>query len=68
MGKGAPGFESLRDEPEIVKGGSVTHVHNPSITVFPAPKDKANGAAVIIVPGGGHVNSAHRRRLEPANS
>ena len=37
--KGAPGFESLRDEPEIVKGTSVTHVNNPSITVFPAPKD-----------------------------
>ena len=52
--KGAPGFEALRDEPEVVKGGSVTHVNNPSITVFPAPKDKANGAAVLIVPGGGH--------------
>jgi acetyl esterase/lipase len=52
--KGAPGFESRRDEPEVVKGGSVSNVHNPSITVFPAPKDKANGAAVIIVPGGGH--------------
>src|SRR5271168_566289 len=52
--KGAPGFESRRDEPEVVKGGSVSNVHNPSITVFPAPKDKANGAAVLIVPGGGH--------------
>ena len=52
--KGAPGFESRKDEPEVVKNGSVTNVHNPSITVFPAPKDKANGAAVIIVPGGGH--------------
>jgi acetyl esterase/lipase len=52
--KGAPGFESRKDEPEVVKGGSVSNVHNPSITVFPAPKDKANGAAVIIVPGGGH--------------
>ena len=52
--KGAPGFESLRDEPEVIKGTSVTHVNNPSITVFPAPKDKANGAAVLIVPGGGH--------------
>src|SRR6201995_1236470 len=51
---GAPGFESRKDEPEVVKGGSVTNVHNPSITVFPAPKDKANGAGVIIVPGGGH--------------
>src|SRR6266478_8108974 len=52
--KGAPGFESRRDEPEIVKGSSVTNVHNPSITVFPPPKGKANGAAVLIVPGGGH--------------
>jgi acetyl esterase/lipase len=52
--KGAPGFEARKDEPEIVKGGSVSNVHNPSITVFPAPKNKANGAAVIIVPGGGH--------------
>jgi acetyl esterase/lipase len=53
--KGAPGFESRKDEPEVVtKGGSVSNVHNPSITVFPAPKDKANGTAVIIVPGGGH--------------
>ncbi len=52
--KGAPGFESLRDEPEVIKGTSVTHVNNPSITVFPAPKDKATGAAVLIVPGGGH--------------
>lgn len=52
--KGAPGFESRRDEPEVIKGSSVTNVHNPSITVFPAPKDKANGAAVLIIPGGGH--------------
>jgi len=51
---GAPGFESRKDEPEVVKGTTVTNVHNPSITVFPAPKEKANGAAVLIVPGGGH--------------
>lgn len=52
--KGAPGFESRKEEPEVVKGGSVSNVHNPSITVFPAPKDKANGVGIIIVPGGGH--------------
>jgi len=51
---GAPGFESLKDVPEVVKGTTVTHVNNPSITVFPAPKEKANGAAVLIIPGGGH--------------
>lgn len=51
---GAPGFESRKDEPEVVKGASVSNVHNPSITVFPASKDKANGAAVLMIPGGGH--------------
>src|SRR5258708_17213367 len=52
--KGAPGFEDRRDEPEVIKGTSVQNIHNPSITVFPAPKEKANGAAVLLVPGGGH--------------
>jgi len=52
--KGAPGFEDRRDEPELAKDYWVKNIHNPSITVFPAPKEKANGAAVMIVPGGGH--------------
>src|SRR4051812_35051262 len=26
----------------------------PSVTVFAAPKDKANGAAVVVCPGGGY--------------
>ncbi len=52
--KGAPGFEERRDEPEQAKDYWVKNIHNPSITVFPAPKDKANGCAVLIVPGGGH--------------
>jgi acetyl esterase/lipase len=51
---GAPGFEDRRDEPEKVQGGSVYNIHNPSITVFLPPKEKANGAAVLVVPGGGH--------------
>jgi len=52
--KGAPGFEDRRNEPELAKDYWVRNIHNPSITVFPAPKEKANGAAVLIVPGGGH--------------
>jgi hypothetical protein len=32
----------------------VTNIHNPSITAFLPPKDKANGAAFIVCPGGGH--------------
>ncbi|MBC8094239.1 MAG: alpha/beta hydrolase [Akkermansiaceae bacterium] len=51
---GAPGFENRKDEPEQAQSYWVRNIHNPSITVFPAPKDKANGAAVLVVPGGGH--------------
>ena len=50
---GAPGFENRRDEPELAKDYWVRNINNPSLTVFPAPKEKANGAAVIIMPGGG---------------
>ena len=32
----------------------VTNIHNPSMVVFLPPKDKANGTAVVICPGGGH--------------
>lgn len=32
----------------------ITNVTEPTVTVFPAPKDKANGAAVVICPGGGY--------------
>src|SRR3972149_6462160 len=51
---GAPGFESRRDEPEQAKDYWVRNIHNPSITAFLPPADKATGAAVIVVPGGGH--------------
>lgn len=30
------------------------NIHNPSLEVFPAPKDKANGTALILAAGGGH--------------
>jgi len=51
---GAPGFEDRRNEPEQAKDHWLRNIHNPSITVFPAPPEQANGAAVLIVPGGGH--------------
>ena len=51
--KGAPGFEDRRNEPEQAKDYWIRNIHNPSLTVFPAPKEKANGAAVLIMPGGG---------------
>jgi acetyl esterase/lipase len=51
---GAPGFESRKDEPEKAESYWVKNVHNPSLTVFLPPKEKATGAAVVICPGGGH--------------
>jgi acetyl esterase/lipase len=50
---GAPGFESRKDEPEKVANGSITNIHFPTLTAFLPKKEKANGAAIIVVPGGG---------------
>ena len=44
--------------PEKVENERVSNVHQPSLTVFPAPADKANGTAVIVAPGGGYVRLA----------
>ena len=52
--KGAPGFENRRNEPEQAKDYWVKNIHNPSLTVYAPPADKANGAAIVICPGGGH--------------
>ena len=51
---GAPGFENRKDEPTQAKDWWVKNIHNLSITVFQAPKDKATGTAVVVCPGGGH--------------
>jgi acetyl esterase/lipase len=40
------------DNPKLPKRFTV--VHYPSIYVFLPPRDKANGMAVVIAPGGGH--------------
>lgn len=57
--KGAPGFESRKDEKEVrdVRPNGeyrVTNVHNPTLTVILPAREKATGAAVVILPGGGH--------------
>ena len=51
---GAPGFESRKDEPIQAKDYWVKNIHNPSITVFLPPKEKATGASMVVCPGGGH--------------
>jgi endo-1,4-beta-xylanase len=55
---GAPGSEGKTDPERVEKSptGSlkVFSIHNPSITPYLPPKEKATGAAVVILPGGGH--------------
>jgi acetyl esterase/lipase len=51
--KGAPGFEHLRNEPEQTEKGSITNIHYPTLTAFLPAKEKANGVAVVVAPGGG---------------
>lgn len=51
---GPPGFEDRKDTPEIRETFYIRNVHNPSLTVFLPSADKANGAAVIVCPGGAH--------------
>lgn len=51
---GAPGSEARRGESELAQDYWVRNVHDPSLTVFLPPKEKATGAAVVICPGGGH--------------
>ena len=57
--KGAPGSEGKTDAELQVKNAageisSIYRVHNPSLTPYLPAKDKATGAAVLVIPGGGH--------------
>src|SRR6476660_9278274 len=59
--KGPPGFEDQKGTKEIRDRENkdtgefrTTGVHDPYVTVFLPPKDKATGAAVVLCPGGGH--------------
>jgi acetyl esterase/lipase len=52
---GAPGAETHHGEPEkLVDGAYPVNIHDPSLTVMRADPRHANGAAVVVVPGGGH--------------
>ncbi|MDN4053539.1 alpha/beta hydrolase [Massilia sp. YIM B02763] len=52
---GAPGAEKRHGEAEKVADGVYfSNIHDPSLTVSRADPRHANGAAVVIVPGGGH--------------
>jgi acetyl esterase/lipase len=51
------GVPNLRQDAsaEKIDGTRVSNVHHPTLTVYPAPADKATGSAVVICPGGGYV-------------
>ncbi len=55
---GAPGSEGKASPEVVVTSASgeltITNIHQPSITPYLPAKDKANGSAVIVAPGGGH--------------
>ncbi len=57
--KGAPGEKENPPEEKVApdKGDKIIrfgNVSNPTLSVYPAPKDKNTGAAVVICPGGGY--------------
>jgi len=60
---GAPGSESHQGEPEDISWRQepdlvfpvISNIHQPSLTPYLPAKEKATGCAVIIAPGGGHM-------------
>ena len=62
--KGAPGETAALEEKDTTNAEEpagrgrrvmrITGVSNPTITVYPAPKEKNTGAAVLVFPGGGY--------------
>ncbi len=63
------------DEPASFKPGDpsentlerIAVVTEPSLTLYPAPQDKANGAAILVCPGGGyHILAWNKEGLEVA--
>lgn len=51
---GAPGSEGKTAPEKEDANHNVSSVHNPSITPFLPAAGKGNGAAVLVIPGGGH--------------
>ena len=51
---GAPGSEGKTAPEKEDTNHNVSSVHNPSITAFLPAAGKGNGAAILVIPGGGH--------------
>lgn len=56
---GAPGAKTYRTRPERPVAGHeadgwIEEIHDPSLTIYLPPSDKATGSAIVVAPGGGH--------------
>jgi acetyl esterase/lipase len=51
---GAPGSEGKTAPEQVNDQGYVLSIHQPSIAVYLPSADKATGAAILVIPGGGH--------------
>jgi endo-1,4-beta-xylanase len=55
---GAPGSEGRTAKEAVTTSASgelsVSNIHSPSITPYLPAKERANGTAILVVPGGGH--------------
>lgn len=53
--EGKTGKEAIEPPNEQHGYAKLTGVHNPSVTVFLPPEEKATGAAIVVCPGGAHA-------------
>jgi endo-1,4-beta-xylanase len=55
---GAPGSESKTASETVTQSASgelsIASIHSPSVTPYLPARDKANGTAILVIPGGGH--------------
>ncbi|RJG21273.1 alpha/beta hydrolase [Massilia cavernae] len=62
--EGVPGARPDLGPERTDDDGRTTNITEPSLTVYPAATDRANGTAVIVCPGGGYTRLATRREGE----
>jgi len=63
---GPPGFESRKNDAEVIDKGTITNVHYPTLTVFLPERSQATGVGIIVAPGGGLAKLGFQGGVEPA--
>lgn len=56
--EGVPDLRADATPEKDVGGGRFTNIHHPTLTVYAAPAEKANGTGVILASGGGYIRVA----------